>query len=319
MFDSGVGGLTVARAVRERLPQSPLIYFGDTARAPYGGRNKEELRVFGQEIVGFLMSRKVDVVVVACNTSSAHVLDELRQMCSVPVIGMIDAAIALAGRRAPGKRVGLLATEATVASCAFERRAMLWNEGRPETEKLVWTVAQPCPRFVPLVEAGLSDSAEALAAAQVYGEAILRTGTEAVILGCTHYPFLRGVLRACLGPDVLLLDPADEVAKFVVRETGEAAIGEVRDPKFEVREAVGEVRGSKFEVREAGEEAGGADAPLSDEVMAARARGECPGAQYYVSGSAELFWQAGRVLMGEGFERQMVRQWPLDSVVDKTD
>ncbi|MCL1790522.1 MAG: glutamate racemase [Peptococcaceae bacterium] len=278
MFDSGVGGLTVARAVRERLPQSSLIYFGDTARAPYGCRSKEELMVFGQEIIGFLISRQVDVVVVACNTSSAHVLEELREVCSVPVIGMIDAAIALAGRCAPGKRVGVLATEATVASGAFERRAMQWNEERPEAERLVWTVSQACPRFVPLVEAGLSDSAEALAAARAYGEAILRTKTEAVILGCTHYPFLRGALRACLGPDVLLLDPADEVAKFVAHG------------------AFGGVRGLRFEDREIGQGA------------------EPPNVRYYVSGSTDLFWQAGRVLMGEGFARELVRQGQLNDV-----
>ncbi|MCL1917562.1 MAG: glutamate racemase [Peptococcaceae bacterium] len=266
MFDSGVGGLTVACAVQERMPQSSLIYYGDTARAPYGCRSKEELYGFGREIVAFLLSHEVDVIVVACNTSSAQVLEELRAMCPVPMIGMVEAAIVMAGRLAPGKRVGLMATEATVASGAFERAAAVWNEDRPEGERLIWVASQACPDFVPLVEAGLADSREAWAAARVYGEGIVRARAEAVILGCTHYPFLRGGLRRSLGPDVALLDPAEEVAERV------AAL---------------------YECPAGGDQA------------------QCPGyngkaRKFYVSGDAELFWQVGKMFMGEGFARETV-------------
>lgn len=226
LFDSGVGGLTVMKEILEQLLDVRIVYFGDTARVPYGNRTREELIRFGEEIVTFLIGQGAEVIVVACNTSSATALPVLREHFDIPMIGMVEPGARLAVEETIAGRIGVIATETTVRSKAYStgvsralakgilpRNAELrgaWQEG----EQAISVVkAQGCPLFVPLVEAGLSNSAEARGIAQTYLSPLKEAGVDALILGCTHYPFLEPVIREILGEDVLLIDPALAVVK----------------------------------------------------------------------------------------------------------
>ncbi|MEN2981293.1 MAG: glutamate racemase [Thermus sp.] len=197
VFDSGVGGLTVLEALRQALPQEDFLYFGDTARVPYGGKPLPMVRRFAWEIAGFLLRQGVKAIVVACNTASSAALPDLAEDLSVPVFGVLEPAAEVARGFA---RVGLIGTEATVESRAYERHL-----------PLAW--AKACPLFVPLVEEGLWDDPVALLVARHYLEEAPKD-LEALILGCTHYPFLKGTLKKVL-PGVKLIDSAEATARKV--------------------------------------------------------------------------------------------------------
>ncbi|MGQ9511263.1 MAG: glutamate racemase [Thermaceae bacterium] len=197
VFDSGVGGLTVLRALRERLPREDFLYFGDTARVPYGQKPLEMVRRFAWEITGFLLREGVKAIVIACNTASSAALPELAEALSVPVFGVLEP-VALEAQ--PHGKVGLIGTTATVKSRAYERFL-----------SLSWSKA--CPLFVPLVEEGLWEDPVALLVAQHYLEDAPKD-LEALILGCTHYPFLKDTIQKVL-PGVRLIDSAQATAKAV--------------------------------------------------------------------------------------------------------
>ncbi len=199
VFDSGVGGLTVLSALRKALPREDFLYFGDTARVPYGGKPLPMVRRFAWEIAGFLLREGVKAIVVACNTASSAALPDLAEDLSVPVFGVLEPAAEEA--RAYGK-VGLIGTQATVESRAYERHL-----------DLAW--AKACPLFVPLVEEGLWDDPVALLVARHYLEEAPKD-LEALILGCTHYPFLKNTLARVL-PGVRLIDSAEATARRVAR------------------------------------------------------------------------------------------------------
>ncbi len=199
MFDSGVGGLTVLKALRERLPREDFLYFGDTARVPYGGKPLSMVRRFAWEIAGFLLREGVKAIVVACNTASSAALPDLAEDLSVPVFGVLEPA---AEEARPYAKVGLIGTQATVGSGAYERYV-----------SLSWKKA--CPLFVPLVEEGLWEDPVALLVARHYLEEA-PPGLEALILGCTHYPFLKPVIGQVL-PRVRLIDSAEATAKRVAQ------------------------------------------------------------------------------------------------------
>jgi glutamate racemase len=221
LFDSGVGGLTVAKEILEQLPDVRIVYFGDTARVPYGNRSQEELIRFGEESVTFLIGQGAEVIVVACNTSSATALPVLRERFNVPMIGMVDPGARLAVEKTIAGRIGLIATETTVRSKAYSSgvsRALArgslpedaelrqaWQQGE---QAITLVKAQGCPLFVPLIEAGLATSSEAQGIAKTYLAPLQSAGVDALILGCTHYPFLEPVLKKILGEDVLIVDPA---------------------------------------------------------------------------------------------------------------
>ena len=199
VFDSGVGGLTVLKALRRLLPREEFLYFGDTARVPYGGKPLAMVRRFAWEIAGFLLRQGVKAIVVACNTASSAALPDLAEDLSVPVFGVVEPA----ARAARGfRKVGLIGTQATVESGAY-----------PRYVDLAW--AKACPLFVPLVEEGLWDDPVALLVARHYLEDAPKD-LEALILGCTHYPFLKGAIGAVL-PGVALLDSAELTAQEVAR------------------------------------------------------------------------------------------------------
>lgn len=208
MFDSGVGGLTVARSVLDLLPREPLVYYGDTARAPYGPRPVDEIRRFAREIAAFLLDRDVKMLVVACNSVEVAAIEDLTAEAGVPVVGVIDPGVRAAARATRGGRIGVIGTEATVASGAYGRAAARHGV---ETE----LVAQACPVFVPFVERGDTTSPDLLEAARGYLEPVRRAAVDTLILGCTHYPLLAGLIQMVMGPDVVLISSAEETARDV--------------------------------------------------------------------------------------------------------
>ena len=202
MFDSGVGGLTVLRRVLERHGPVRCVYLGDTARVPYGNRPADEIRLIAAQVVAWLRSQQVSTVAMACNTTNALARDVAEGQAGVPVIGLIGAAAAMVKTR----RVGVLATPATVDSSAYRASIEALHPGSVVVE-------QACPAFVPLIEAGDLHSDDLRRAAQAYLEPLIAASVESIVLGCTHYPLLDPLLRQLLPDSVQLIDPAIGVAR----------------------------------------------------------------------------------------------------------
>jgi glutamate racemase len=208
VFDSGVGGLTVARAVLDVQPHEPLIYVGDTARFPYGPKPVDEIRRYALEVADYLVHRDVKMLVVACNSIEVSAIDEIATRAGIPVVGVIDPGTRAAVRATRNGSIGLIGTEATVASGAYERAVAA--TGAPVTLH-----SQACPTFVEHVERGDTTSAELRGAARGYLSPLMARGIDTLILGCTHYPLLSGLLRHELGSDVVLVSSAEETAEDV--------------------------------------------------------------------------------------------------------
>ncbi len=208
VFDSGLGGLTCLKEIMNILPGEATVYFGDTARVPYGARTAEELVSFAGSDIKFLQSHNPKVIVIACGTVSSVALPVIGEEIETPVFGVIDASVVAAIKATKNHKIGIIATEASVRSGAYEKRIKNIN---PEIE----TVAVGCPLFVPLVEAGKTNSDEARAAAREYLAPIKAAGVDTLILGCTHYPLLREVIAEIVGTQVTLIDPGKETAASV--------------------------------------------------------------------------------------------------------
>jgi len=208
VYDSGVGGLTVARAILDLVPNEPLLYLGDTARAPYGPRPVEEIRSFALEIAGYLVAREVKMLVVACNSVEVSAIHEVTASAGIPVLGVIDPGVRAALRATRSRKVGVIGTEATIASGAYERAAA-------RTQLLTELHPQACPAFVEHVERGDTSSDELLGLARRYLEPLRAAGIDTLILGCTHYPLLSGLIQYVMGDDVVLISSAEETAKDV--------------------------------------------------------------------------------------------------------
>src|SRR5437867_7921064 len=211
VFDSGIGGLTVARALFERLPHESVIYFGDTARVPYGPKSPDTVRRYSAEILAYLLRRGVKAVVIACNTSTAHALPYLQAHSSVPVVGVIEPGARAAVAATRTGRIGVVGTAGTIASGAYERAIKAL---RPEAT----VYARACPLFVPLVEEGWFDHAATELVANEYLAPLRRAGADVLVLGCTHYPLMKPLLGRVLGPAVTLVDSAEETAKVVAED-----------------------------------------------------------------------------------------------------
>ncbi len=211
IFDSGIGGLTVVRALTQLLPNESLIYLGDTGRTPYGTKSADVVRRYSFENTAFLLEKGIKLLVVACNTSTALALEALRARCAVPVVGVIEPGAVAAARATRNRKVGVIGTEATIRSGAYTRalRAL-----RADLE--IYTRA--CPLFVPLAEEGWLDNEVAGRAARLYLTSLARSGIDTLILGCTHYPLLAPVIRATMGTSVRLIDSGEATAA-AVRET----------------------------------------------------------------------------------------------------
>jgi glutamate racemase len=209
IFDSGVGGLTVARAVIDQLPAEQVVYVGDTAHGPYGPQPIADVRRHALAVGDALVERGVKLLVIACNTASAACLADARERYAVPVVEVVRPAVRRAVAATRTGRIGVIGTRATVASGAYD------DAFAAARDVAVTSVA--CPRFVDFVERGMTSGRQVLGLAQGYLEPLQRAGVDTVVLGCTHYPLLAGVLQIVLGPDVTLVSSAEETAKDVVR------------------------------------------------------------------------------------------------------
>ena len=216
IFDSGLGGLTVARALADRLPHESFLYLGDTARCPYGPRPAEEVRAFAAQICRFLQARDVKLIVVACNTATATALETLQGSFVIPIIGVIDPGARAAARATRDRRVGVIGTEGTIASGAYERALMGYDAG-------LQVASIATPDFVRIVEEGLSHNDDGkvwlpdeffdLAHRQL--DPLVEAGIDTLVLGCTHYPILAPALQRVVGEDVTLISSAEETAHEV--------------------------------------------------------------------------------------------------------
>ena len=210
IFDSGIGGLTVARAMFEQLPRESTVYFGDTARVPYGPKSPETVRRYSLEILRWLLEQRVKAVVIACNTSTAHALETLQAESPVPVIGVIEPGAQAAAKHVNGRPIGVIGTAGTIASNAYAKAIhRVRAEARVEQKA--------CPLFVPLVEEGWFEHAAADLIAKEYLAPLSEAGVGSLVLGCTHYPLLRPLLQRVMGPEVQLIDSGEETARVVAR------------------------------------------------------------------------------------------------------
>lgn len=208
VFDSGLGGLTVVRELLDVLPGEGIVYLGDTARVPYGIRSRETVIRYAIEGTDFLRERGIKLLVIACNTVSAVGLDEIRKRTDIPVIGVIDPGARVAVCKSASRKIGVIGTEATIRSGAYNEAMLLLN---PRLEIL----ARPCPLFVPLVEEGWLEGELPELAAHTYLDRMKDAGIDALVLGCTHYPLLKPVLKKVMGPGIALIDSATETARMV--------------------------------------------------------------------------------------------------------
>ena len=208
IFDSGIGGLTVLQQLMRLLPHENLIYLGDTARSPYGTKSPDVVRVYSCENSDFLLERGLKMLVVACNTASAVALEVLRERYEIPVVGVIAPGAQAAVRRSKNDHIGVIGTEATIASGAYTQALRQLN---PDVE--VYTRA--CPMFVPLVEEGWVDNEVARGAVTRYLSSLKQSPIDTLVLGCTHYPLLRKCIAEFLGGQIGLVDSAEETAKVV--------------------------------------------------------------------------------------------------------
>ncbi len=206
VFDSGVGGLTVIRELETQLPCENYIYYADTAHVPYGSRDPRELKGFARTITAFLVEQGCKMIIIACNTSTSLAYEELLQKFSLPIIGVIEPGVDAALNLTQNKKIGMIGTLATVNSGAYQR---IIKEKEPAAEVL----AVPCPRFVPLVERGQVEGPEVYEAAEMYLKPLQEMGVDTLILGCTHYPFLRPVIERIMGNGVNIIDPAWETVR----------------------------------------------------------------------------------------------------------
>ncbi len=210
IFDSGVGGLTVFKEVISLLPHEDIIYMGDTARVPYGTRSPRTVIKYSQEITRFLMRQGIKLLVVACNTSSAVSLPALQKKNEIPVIGVIEPGARRAAEMTQNKRVGVIGTEGTVKSRAYERAIQGIDQD-------ITVISRACPLFVPLAEEGWVDTQVTRLTAQNYLGPLREKAIDTLVLGCTHYPLLEGIIKEATGDGVCLVNSAKETAKEVKR------------------------------------------------------------------------------------------------------
>ncbi|MDR1453925.1 MAG: glutamate racemase [Candidatus Margulisbacteria bacterium] len=208
IFDSGIGGLTVLRELQKQLPQESVIYYADLAHMPYGAKTPAEIIAINEEILAYFVERGVKLVVVACNTSSAIALERCKDKFALPIVGVIGPGANTAFALTKNKKIGVLATEATVKSRAYQNILTSLNP-------TVRVYEQACPRFVPLIERGEFDSPELRVAAAEYLRPLLAAGIDTLIYGCTHYPLIDRTIRACAGNKIKYVDPAAGTAALV--------------------------------------------------------------------------------------------------------
>ncbi len=230
VFDSGVGGLTVAREIMRNLPSEKIVYFGDTARVPYGSKSPETVIRYSRQIIRFLMEQEVKAIVIACNTASAFALETVRCEFPIPIIGVIRSGAEVAACETRNKRVGVIGTEGTIGSGIHEQ---LLKELDPEIQ----VIGKACPLFCPLVEEGWLHDPLTKEIAERYLKDLKDEQIDTLILGCTHYPLLRSTIGEIMGEDVRLVNPAYETAlelKRLLEKEGLTSL-ETREEEFPYR------------------------------------------------------------------------------------
>ena len=210
VFDSGVGGLTVAREIMRNLPKEDIVYFGDTARVPYGSKSKDNIIRYSRQIIHFLQTKGVKAIVIACNTASALALDTVKDEFDIPIIGVVEPGARAALAVTVNKKIGVIGTEATVRSSMYEKIIKGIN---PE----VSVIGKACPLFVPLVEEGFKKHQVTDEIIDYYLAGLKKSDIDALILGCTHYPLLRSKIREYVGEKITLVNPAYETAMDLKR------------------------------------------------------------------------------------------------------
>lgn len=245
IFDSGIGGLTVTRAIYERLPDESTIYFGDTARVPYGPKSPETVRRYSLEILHWLLAQGVKAVVIACNTSTAHALRALQEATPVPVLGVIKPGARAAIESGGGGPIGVIGTAGTIASDAYNRAIQALSPG-------LTVIQRACPLFVPLVEEGWFEHPATELVAADYLRELREARVRSLVLGCTHYPLLKPLLQRVMGPEVRLIDSGQATAAalqtILVDRALEAPAGAKSQHRFVVSDDEARFRqvGSRF-------------------------------------------------------------------------
>ena len=214
VFDSGVGGLTVVKQIMKVMPHENIVYFGDTARVPYGTKSKEAVTKYSKQNVRFLLSKGVKAIIVACNTASSNSMDALRDTFDVPIFGVVVPGVEEALRSTKNKKIGVIGTPGTVRSGAYEKMNC-----EKDSEMQVFTKA--CPLYVPLAEEGWTDNEVSRQAAKRYLDELVETGIDSLVLGCTHYPLLKRCIGTTVGDAIKLVDPAKATALRVMNFLGE--------------------------------------------------------------------------------------------------
>lgn len=221
IFDSGIGGITVLKEILDLLPQVDVAYLGDSARLPYGTKSSKTIVRYSIQCADFLVSKGIDMLVVACNTASSHAIPALKEALDIPVVGVVESG-SRAAIEAGGERIGVIGTPATIKSGSYDRALHAIKPG-------VEVFSKACPLFVPLVEEGWCDDAITEQVARRYLDEFLKRGIDTLVLGCTHYPLLKGVIARVMGDGIRIIDSAGSTAKMVADMLGEVPNGEI-DP-----------------------------------------------------------------------------------------
>lgn len=217
VFDSGIGGLTVAKELLKALPSERIIYLGDTARVPYGIKSKTAVIRFTYQCINFLHNFKLKAIVIACNTASSYALPELKSKFNLPVFEVISPGVKKAIESTQNKKIGVIGTHATINSESYQKKILEYDKG-------IKVFQQSCPLFVPLVEEGWTEDEITYKIAQKYLNKLKQNSIDTLILGCTHYPLLKNVIGKVMGKTVILIDSATEVASMVKEKLDEKGI-----------------------------------------------------------------------------------------------
>ena len=210
IFDSGVGGLTVVKEIVKCLPNENIVYFGDTARVPYGDKSKDVVTKYSKQIVRFLMTKNVKAIIAACNTVSSNSMEELRKEFDIPFVGVVEPGVKSVLETTKNKKVGIIGTEATVRSGMYSRLIH-------QADSSIEVFSKPCPLFVPLAEEGWYENDVAKMTASIYLDELICCGIDTLLLGCTHYPLLKQCIGETIGDEIKIVDPAKNTA-FSIKE-----------------------------------------------------------------------------------------------------
>lgn len=205
VFDSGIGGLTVVKEIMNQIPEESIIYFGDTARVPYGSKSQETIITYTRQIIHFLMGKGVKIIVVACNTASALALETIKEEITIPILGVVKPGAKVASDTTKNGKIGIIATEGTIQSG-------IYNDYINKLNPQVQVYGKPCPLLVPLVEEGLLDDPVTTEMVRRYTKDLLEKDIDTLVLGCTHYPLLRKTIQKVVGDQIALVNPAYETA-----------------------------------------------------------------------------------------------------------